>query len=219
MKKRILTGGLLLAGALMFVGCGGYIQPQYVHAHYITKIDTVERPESASKQYGNYQTIEMNENNETKFVFEDKLLKIKFFIGSDRIYFDLENKTDYSIKLIWDDMIFVNAKNESSGVIHTGIKLINKNESQKPTPIIRKGNHSDIIIPSNNIYYNDYYRSWDYEGIFKTINYEKSSPNYESIAMANQYKDKKIKLLMPIEIEGIKNEYIFTFKVDNVIFK
>jgi hypothetical protein len=220
MKSKMLLNSLVLGCLVFFSGCVGNPQPAYyIYAHYITKLDSVERPENAKKQYGQYQTIEISENNQTKHIFEDKLLNVKFFIDSDRIYFDLENKTDYSIKLIWDDMIFVDTEGKSSGVIHNGTKLINKDESQKATQIIRKGNYSDIIVPSNNIFYSKSFRSWQYQGIFQNINYEKSNPNIESINVANQYKNKKIQLLMPIEIEGIKNEYIFTFKVDNVVFK
>ena len=113
--------------------------------------------------------------------------------------FSLKNKSTHSLKIVWDEAAFINNKNESSRVIHKGVRYIDANKSQAST-IIPKGTElNDIIAPVDRIrYIDEYFLVEMVEGGFRY------DPSLEGA---------HVKVLLPIEIQGVINEYIFTFEM------
>ena len=101
--KKFLSALILV---VLLSGCS-------VSGLYIFNLTEVERPQSASERYGEQKIINFNNGNGISYTYEDELIRIVWFPSSTAFSFILENKSDYSIKIIWDDASYVNTKGYS----------------------------------------------------------------------------------------------------------
>ena len=117
------------------------------------------------------------------------------------------------MKINWDNAAWVNPEGVSSRVIHSGVRLMDRNSPQSPSIIVRNGKLTDIIIPSDNIYYESgQYGGWRYLGLIHHTNVMSMDMQAE-LSKANSYIGKTCGVLLPIEMEGVQNDYIFTFEI------
>ena len=63
------------------------------------------------------------------------------------------NKTDGVISVLWDRTVLVTPNGRSQRVIHSGTKLVDRSGIQAPSVIAPNGRIDDIIVPSDNVYY------------------------------------------------------------------
>jgi hypothetical protein len=137
-----------------------------------------------------------------KLEYSDDFIDVVFTIGETQIGFDIQNKTDSGIKINWDELSMIYPTGTSSRVIHSGIRLMDRNAPQAPTIIPPNAKVSDILIPSENIYYlSGQYGGWNYHPLFGGDN---------SLA----WNDKEFSIYFPLEIKGSKKEYNFKFKIN-----
>ena len=85
--------------------------------------------------------------------FEDSIVKISWQYAISQIGFELTNKCNETIKIVWDDAAFISIENESGRIFHKGIKYIDRENPQAPTSIYKNTTLSDLIAPTNNVYY------------------------------------------------------------------
>lgn len=99
--------------------------------------------------------------------------------------------------------------------MHSGVKYIDRNNSQ-PASVIPKGaTLSDIIMPTDNVYYiSGQYGGWREGNLF---NFPIDKKNIEQSKLP--YIGKTVKVLFPIIIEDVKNEYVFEFKINDITVK
>jgi hypothetical protein len=71
-------------------------------------------------------------------VYEDSVIKIDWDYSKTQIDFELYNKTDETLKVLWDDVAFVSLSNETGKIFHKGIKYIDRENSQPATSIYKK---------------------------------------------------------------------------------
>ena len=119
--------------------------------------------------------------------------------GKKQFEFSLTNKMTNSIKIVWDDASLVDENNMVSKVIHKGIKYINAQDAQSATTIPGGASISELIAPTSRIGYSD---GWYQRSIVSSN--KSNDPNVVG---------KTIKILLPIEINGIINEYVFCFTI------
>jgi hypothetical protein len=133
--------------------------------------------------------------------YSDDFIKIAFAVEYREIRFDIQNKTYSGIKINWDDLSMIYSSGKASRVIHSGVRLIDRNNPQASTMIPPNAKVSDILIPSENITYTlGKYGGWDYRSLFKEDN-------------SQTLDNKKFSIYFPLEIKGEKKEYIFKFKM------
>ena len=139
-------------------------------------------------------------------VFRDSSIDAFFDFKEKDLSVSIKNKTDKSIKLIWDETLFI-VDGSSSKVMHEGIKFANRNEFMPPSVIPTNYTISDVVIPTNNVYYKEGYYS----------QYGSTPPSWEKepLLPSTLNKDSKIQLYMPLIINGETKEYNFTFNVEN----
>jgi hypothetical protein len=153
-------------------------------------------------------------------VYEDNDLKITFSVGTKEIDFEIYNKTDKSVKIIWDETSFI-PYGEGKKVMHKGVKYVDRNAAQVPTTIPSKTTWSDIVVPTDNIYYKQGYYSqyvsnpggWETTDLWISADFNK--PETEAVVM--KLKGLKYRLVMPMEVNGVKNEYTFNFEITDVV--
>jgi hypothetical protein len=198
--------------AILMSGCT-------VAGYYVLNLSEVERPQNANERYGEQKIINFKENNRISYTYEDELIKIVWSPHLFGFDFILGNKSDYSIKIIWDDAAYVNTKGVSGRVIHSGIKFTERNYPQPHTVIAKKTYLDDLLVPVENIYFNEggllSYDDWDIKPIFPNAADSKRYLEY----LTKQYLGKTVKILLPLQVQETVNDYIFTFNITDFIIK
>lgn len=195
--KRISI--LLIIGLVILNSCG-------TTAKFNVGLVNVESPADAKQQFGETKITSLVEEGISKYNYEDDYIKIKWSVGIKNLSFTITNKTNSSIKILWDEMSYIDHMNISRRVMHSGVKYINRNESQPPTIVARNSTVVDLIIPTDNIYFaSGQYGGWQERPLFK------GDPN--------TFIGKTVKVLFPMSIENITNEYVFEFKIEDIVKK
>ncbi len=166
---------------------------------YCSTLSKVEKPSNPSIKYGKTNTIAASSGKGvTKFSYVDNVIDIVIFGDSEQFSFILKNLSENSIKLIWDDAVFVGINGSTSKIMHSGVKYSQREASQPASTIIRGASLDDIACPIENVYYSDVLNSWEVKSM-----YPKGITN----------DTKQIQLMLPIQIKDVVNEYIFVFDV------
>ena len=156
----------------------------------------VERPTDIQERYGNAKIITIK-GDTLKYQFEDDMIKTSWTITLYGITLILENKTNHSIKINWDEGVFISTDGRSHRIIHTGIRYLESASAQPPTIIAKKSYVIETIFPSSYIYYSSSSQDW-----------------IEKPLLSNNDEGKYIQILLPLQIENTINDYIFKFKVN-----
>lgn len=151
--------------------------------------------------------------------FEDSVISVDFTIGQKQVAFAMKNKTQNTVKIIWDETLFIKFDNPGK-VMHSGVKYNERNSSQPPSVIPGGTVHEDVIIPTDNIYWRDgYYSSgysrpggWEERDLFATQDLNK--PDIKNAILAS--KGLEFRVFMPLQVNGVNKEYNFKFKILNV---
>jgi hypothetical protein len=215
---KIIKIVLISIFVLTLYSCGaaaGYLS-------YDMSMKSVERPSNPQIPYGEITTksVEKEENGKTKFYheFSDEMIEGKFYFTSRSIGFELKNKTNYTMKILWDNCAFIPPSGETKRVIHEGVKLIDRNNAQLPSIIIRNGKITDSLTPSDNIYYSggQYGTGWNYKNLFKDFDIYSGSLDNILIEAQQEYLNQVFSILLSFEIEGNVNDYIFNFDITDI---
>ena len=190
MKK--LTFMLFLA--VILASCRTYYHQEDI---YKVRLREVEQPENVKEQYSKSKITILAEENETKNSYEDDFIKIIWLPALTEFSFTLENKSDISIKIIWDEAVYIDEDNTSRKVMHSGVKYEDKEKAQPLTVIAKKTKINDLVTPVDNIYFNG--ERW------RTL----------SLFSVRKSAGKTVKILLPIQIQETINEYIFSFKINH----
>jgi uncharacterized protein (TIGR02145 family) len=153
-----------------------------------------------------------------ELAYVDSLIGINFLINQREISFALRNMSTNTLKIIWDETLYI--VDEITGkVMHSGIKYTDKEMFQPPSVIPKGTVHSDVIVPTDNVYYNDgiygvnvsIAGGWEKRELFPQTVPESNKDN-----MISKLKGSEFTIYMPIQVKGVTQEYNFRFKVINV---
>ena len=209
---RVLWASGIIGIFICFLSCTYQPIYQTVTSYtsiYSIELKQVERPAHAKERYGKHEIVRVEEKGVTKYSFEDELMSIFWMPTVSALYFVLNNKTDHSIKIIWDEAAYVDIDGISQRVMHAGVKYADRNNSQPPTVVVRKGTVTDLIVPSDKVD----------RGKYRMIPYI-WAPNAEELKLkAEKHIGKNIEALLPLQIEDVVNEYIFIFEVQSIEIK
>ena len=183
---------------------------------YDIGLSAVERPENAQEGYGKQKIGTLQEEDATKYSFGDDLIEIVWQATPEQFDFDLTNKTKHTIEIIWDKAVYVDENGNRKGVMHSGVKYRDRNNPQQPTTVARRATVSDLVFPTENVdWAGDPYGGWQIKPLFPT--YSTSGTTEDLLDKAKKYVGKSVQFLLPLKIEGIVNEYLFVFKVEDVV--
>lgn len=172
---------------------------------YKTALVRVEKPEDSTNRYGETKTI--TDEGVDKYSYTDSIIDILIYGTKEQFNFVLKNISQHSLKLIWNEAAFVGLDGTSSKVMHVGIKYSQRENDQPASTIIKGAKLDDCATPTSNVYYDN--------GV--TIGYNTYGNGWKTRSMLpNEYKGKEageIKLMLPIQIKNVVNEYTFVFKV------
>lgn len=164
---------------------------------YVSTLVKVEKPADAKIRYGKTKTVELD--GITKYSYIDDYIDILIFGTSQEFKFLLKNISQNSIKIVWNEAVFVDFNGSTSKVMHVGTKYSQKNDDQPSSVVIKDASIDDIAVPTVNIRYSDVLKEWVTDSMYPRNPAE--TPG-------------EVKLMLPIQVKDVINEYIFVFKVD-----
>ena len=167
---------------------------------FFATLKKVEKPTNPDVRYGNTTTV--TEKNITKFSYIDNFIDILIFAGSTQFNFVLKNVSDNSIKVIWNEAVFVDVDGSTSKIMHSGIKYSQRESDQPASTIIKGAKLDDLAAPTDRVYYSDVLKEWTSKSLYVNANPQKSG--------------QIIKLMLPIQVKDVINEYIFEFELTYV---
>jgi hypothetical protein len=195
---KLAVFALALSACLAAAGCA-----PATTTHYDIGLTAVERPQDARARYGGTTITRVDTAGLGKYLFEDQLVSMAWIFTRDRLAFKLTNKTRYSLKVLWDEASYLDAGGQSHRVMHNGVKYIDRSLTEPPSVVIRGGSLEDVVLPIDYVYGNG--ADW-IEGPFFPGRFDH----------AKQLTGKSVQILLPLEVEGVVNEYIFLFRINDV---
>ena len=160
---------------------------------FIANLAKVEKPSNPSIRYGSTTTT--TEKDITKFSYVDILL----YASNTQLCFRLKNVSDNTIKVVWDEAVFVDVDGSTSKIMHSGIKYSEREGSQPASTIIKGAKLEDIAAPIDRIYYDNKLKEWTSYSLYKN-----AEPKVQN---------QTIKLMLPIQVKDVINEYTFEFEL------
>ena len=167
---------------------------KFLSTDYITSLSQVEKPENSKIRYGKTQIIK--DSTITKYSYVDNVIDITIFATNRDFHFTIRNNYTSTIKIIWDEAAFIDLEDTSSKIMHSGIKFSQMEESQPASVIIKGAKLEEVVCPINKVYYSDILKTWNKGLLYNGTGF--------------------IKLMLPIQIKDVVNEYVFVFKVKKV---
>ena len=169
---------------------------EYISGRYVATLSKVEKPVNPATRYGKTSVVE--DSGVTKFSYVDKYIDILIFAESSQFSFRLKNVSDNTIKVVWNEAVFVDSDGSTSKVMHVGTKYSEKDGDQPASTIIKGAMIDDLAAPTKNVRYSSALKEWVTDPMFP-INYSKP------IA--------PVRLMLPIQVKDVINEYVFIFDV------
>ena len=165
--------------------------------HFNAILVKVEKPSVTSERYG--KTTEISDNKITKYSYIDDIIDILIYGDSRDFSFVIKNVSENSIKLVWNEAVFVDVDGTSSKIMHSGIKYSQREGDQPASTIIKGAKLEDIAAPIDKVYYSDALKEWTSKSLYSNADKNKE--------------DQTLKLMLPIQIKETINEYVFEFKL------
>lgn len=206
MKTRVSLSGWLVPVVCLVIGCSTY------RAHYDIGLTTVDRPAAIMEKYGSHDVTKIEENGPDISSFEDGLVKIVWTPTAYDAAFVLTNKTNQPIRILWDNVVFIDEEGTSHRVVHAGVNHSEADDFQDPVLIKANGKYKDAIFPAGNFVYRS--GNWHKDPLFPTLSVSRQANSMEQ--EASEFIGKSFQIILPLEVDNAANEYVFTFKVSNV---
>lgn len=168
---------------------------------YRATLIKVEKPSDPTVRYGTTTTI--TDKNITKYSYVDNIIDITICADLTQFNFVIKNISDKTIKIIWNEAVFVDVDGSSSKIMHSGTKYSQRESDQPASTIIRGAKLEDIAVPTNKVYYSDGTKKWECHFLYSS---------------ATKDEDNIIRLMLPIQVKDVINEYIFEFELKHYYF-
>lgn len=153
----------------------------------------------------NYSVKLKNSKPHNSLSFENRDLEIQFNIFAKQIGFVLHNKTNEPIKVDWNQAAYVDIYGDSHQVIHSGVRIVDRDKPQAPTTVPPSAKIDDILSPSDHIYYEKVLLpGWRYK------------PLLPDGPLALKSKGKSFSIFLPLKVKSKVENYQFKFIIEDV---
>ncbi|NUP55824.1 MAG: hypothetical protein HOQ19_08330 [Gemmatimonadaceae bacterium] len=202
---------------LLVTGCASLAALAPSYPKYDLSLTSVQRPEKAKVRYGPDHIASFSDSGKTKYTFEDSLINATVVPIQTGFSVRIENKTSHTIKIIWDDAAIVDPTGQSARIMHVGVKYVDRNNSQPPTVIVARGHIYDELSPTDKVYMSTgLYGGWQTAPLLPKTPFQIANRDTVLAKLTETYKGKTVQLLLPLQIEDVTNDYLFTFTINDV---
>lgn len=175
--------------------------------------------DSPQHLYEGSSNAKTNNESLTLTSYSDEYITIYPYSDDPQIYFTLVNNHSSSIRIIWDDAVYIDYSGSAHHIIHKDVKFINKGDSQVASIVPKNAKIEEVITPIECVNLTD--GQWTItpfeSNIYKT--------KWEAEAAINTYianpflRKDRCTLVLPIEIDGKIIEYTLKFIGDEYRIK
>lgn len=174
---------------------------------YNVSLSSVERPANPYEMYTGVHIVDLSAYNTNNY--QDKFIDITWFYNRNSLDFKLYNKTDYPIKIDWNEVSYIDYDSLTKKIVHKDVNLVDMSKFMPCSMIPRKSYIEECIIPTNKIgFVPDY--GW-VNGEFLPSTFKENNKKIDDIA--STFVGKHLMVLLPIYIEDVRNDYLFVFKI------
>lgn len=216
---------LLLFSALLMASCG---TSKVYMARYDVGLTSVETPSNSKDPFGDVVITKLEEQFQedknnilsvNKYEYSDQYIGITWLYNTTQFEFELKNISGRTIRINWDDVTFMDYSGNISRIMHKGVRYAEREESQGSISIPNGGVLQDIIVPNSNVYFSKGISGyipaqWKQSAIIPC--YFNKKEDMENAILNKIWIGRSVRILFPIEIEGVKNDYTFVFTVNGV---
>jgi hypothetical protein len=146
-----------------------------------------------------------------EMAFEDTSLSFKFSIDPKGIACTIRNKTNDPISVNWNMVSYIDASGDAHKVIHSGIRLVDKEAPQTPTLIPPTARINETLFPT------DYIQSGS-SGLSQQPLWPNTGHVSKDESQLKNLEGSTFSVFMPIEVGGKANNYSFVFRIVNVAY-
>ena len=152
--------------------------------------------------------------------YKDENIEISFAYPKTELDFELTNLTQNPIKIIWDEVSFIQY-GEGKRIFHKGVKYTERSNPQVPTIVPVGTSYSDLVTPIDNVsfdqgYYVNAFANKPAEWVTSDLWFPNDFNKPEVSSRIMQLKGLKYSLLLPMEVNGVKKNYTFEFEITDV---
>lgn len=198
--------------ALAAIGCIPLVptMPRYFTNTYDYELSSVQRPANARQRYGAQTLTKTADSGITKYTFQDDLVSAILVPSTTRIALRLQNKTDHSIRVVWNDAAFVDEDGKSSPIMHVGVKYTECSGSKAVSVVVQHAMLDDEAIPCAGVSFSS---GWSVYPIVwgGPIPLTDTATKFPAERQARV--GKHVKLLLPLQVEDVTNDYLFEFVI------
>lgn len=205
-------GKLLLACCILLIVAGCSTPSTGVYSLAITG---VRHPANAAERYGNVLDKQVAESP----AFKDEFIRIELMDIGKCLNLKIRNEGNYTVRVLWDQAVMVTKNNVSCNVIHKGVGFENKGTVQIPSVIAPGTEITDMLIPKDGVKFQTSnsggfftYKTTKAAWIIDDILPCSANSTNQLNAVSRQNLGVTMKLIMPVEIKGVVNDYEITFK-------
>lgn len=197
-KKKILDNYYVNVPYVVFRGKESQIEFKQLlnselESESAIELSKVEKPADETIRYG--ETSIIHGDQVAKYGYVDNVISLLIYGTRSGFFIELENVFESSIRVIWNEAVFVNVKGVTYKVTHNGVRPDGRDHEQTPSLIIKGAKLVDTIIPND--IEDNYKNGWFVRDMFPK--------KFGEVG--------KVSLMLPIQIKDTVNEYIFVFDV------
>ena len=166
-----------------------------------------------------YTFVLIGEHVKDTFSFDDGMIKAIFAVRQTDIAFALKNQTGEPAKIHWEEASLT-IRGTSERVLHSGILYGNRDQPQIPTTIPPGAQIRDFVFPAKNACYRQAQAvgmrviPGGVDILYLLPMYDLDKQEFRDMILA--HKDQKMGFFLPIEINGVKKNYTFEFRITGV---
>lgn len=135
--------------------------------------------------------------------------------------FVVNNKTDGPLKIIWDEARFIDVNGLSHRLIHSGIGYEERNDSHPPTVVAAGGTLEDFVNSADYFQWEEIHgRSYKNQGYWRRVSFlptQIKGTAEELRAKAEPFIGKTFQVILALQIDNVRNDYVYTFKINKVV--
>ena len=193
-------------------------------ASYDISLISVDRPVQAEQLYGEQKIETVNKEGILRSYFEDGMVSIEWRPTPDDIGLVIRNRTYDPLRVVWDEARLFDEKGNKHGLIHAGIGYEERNDSHPPTVIAARGTLEDFVHPADSFQREEPHgrRSdirndqWKRTPFLPT---QSKGTADELRAKVEPLTGKTFQILLPLQAYNVRNDYVYTFKINRVNVK
>jgi len=189
----------------------------FLDVKYDARLTEVERPKSVEERYGDYEVVERDTAQGQKYVYKDNLITAGFVLLQKSIFVAVENKVEQSIQIQLGEGAFVGPDGSSERLLTGEMSYMERNNAPPPVVIPSGASSSARLIPASNVEQETVTSVISPGTVMRdsTVTVERDTLYKATTASAEENVGKTFSLLIPVEIQGTRNEYTFTFTVQD----